>query len=290
MKFRYFYALLCLILTVFTLNRSCHESVRNVYNPIPEIILPEGINHLLDNSNSELEETRQFERIVERFMQQWEITGASIAIMKDGKLLDSKGFGWADKEQGIRTDVRHIFRIASLSKLITATGIMKLCEQGRLSLGDRVFGADGILNDSLFRNIRDKRIEKITVEHLLRHQGGYSIRSGDPLFCSVSVAKQLGIAPPVGFDDMVRYAAETRLRYEPGSSNLYSNLGYVVLTGTAFCRPPDATTCTSAARPTNRNSRTKSAITSLPTPSRPKRSTAAAGWFRAATAAATCRC
>ena len=107
---------------------------------------------------------------------------------------------------------------------------MKLCEQGRLSLGDRVFGADGILNDSLFRNIRDKRIEKITVEHLLRHQGGYSIRSGDPLFCSVSVAKQLGIAPPVGFDDMVRYAAETRLRYEPGSSNLYSNLGYVVLT------------------------------------------------------------
>ena len=71
---------------------------------------------------------------------------------------------------------------------------------------------------------------KITVEHLLRHQGGYSIRSGDPLFCSVSVAKQLGIAPPVGFDDMVRYAAETRLRYEPGSSNLYSNLGYVVLT------------------------------------------------------------
>ena len=230
MKFRYFYALLCLILTVFTLNRSCHESVRNVYNPIPEIILPEGINHLLDNSNSELEETRQFERIVERFMQQWEITGASIAIMKDGKLLYSKGFGWADKEQGIRTDVRHIFRIASLSKLITATGIMKLCEQGRLSLGDRVFGADGILNDSLFRNIRDKRIEKITVEHLLRHQGGYSIRSGDPLFCSVSVAKQLGIAPPVGFDDMVRYAAETRLRYEPGSSNLYSNLGYVVLT------------------------------------------------------------
>ena len=230
MKFRYFYALLCLILNVFTLNRSCHESVRNVYNPIPEIILPEGINHLLDNSNSELEETRQFERIVERFMQQWEITGASIAIMKDGKLLYSKGFGWADKEQGIRTDVRHIFRIASLSKLITATGIMKLCEQGRLSLGDRVFGADGILNDSLFRNIRDKRIEKITVEHLLRHQGGYSIRSGDPLFCSVSVAKQLGIAPPVGFDDMVRYAAETRLRYEPGSSNLYSNLGYVVLT------------------------------------------------------------
>ena len=75
-------------------------------------------------------------------------------------------------------------------------------------------------NEQYFLKNKD---EKITVEHLLRHQGGYSIRSGDPLFCSVSVAKQLGIAPPVGFDDMVRYAAETRLRYEPGSSNLYSS-------------------------------------------------------------------
>ena len=230
MKFRYFYALLCLILTVFTLNRSCHESVRNVYNPIPEIILPEGINHLLDNSNSELEETRQFEKDRRTLH----------ATMGDHRRVDrhyerrqttiQQGIRLGRQRTGHPYHVRHIFRIASLSKLITATGIMKLCEQGRLSLGDRVFGADGILNDSLFRNIRDKRIEKITVEHLLRHQGGYSIRSGDPLFCSVSVAKQLGIAPPVGFDDMVRYAAETRLRYEPGSSNLYSNLGYVVLT------------------------------------------------------------
>ena len=43
-------------------------------------------------------------------------------------------------------------------------------------------------------------------------------------------ARQLGIRPPVSFDDMVRYAARTRLRYEPGSSNVYSTLGYVVLT------------------------------------------------------------
>lgn len=107
---------------------------------------------------------------------------------------------------------------------------MKLQEDGLLSLEDRVFGEQGILCDSAFREIRDRRIEKITVEHLLRHQGGYSIRAGDPLFCSVSVARQLGIRPPVSFDDMVRYAARTRLRYEPGSSNVYSNLGYVVLT------------------------------------------------------------
>ena len=222
---RRLYWILCLTLTVFTLQRSFRTATGTDADDTEETFIPAGINHLLDNTHSELQEAETFERVVQDFMQRWEITGASIAVMKDGRLLYSKGFGWADKEAGVPMDVRHIFRIASLSKLITATGIMKLCENGRLSLDARVFGPEGILDDSLFRNIRDRRIEKITVEHLLRHQSGYSIRAGDPLFHSVSVARQLGIDPPVDFDQMVRYAAETRLRHAPGESDLYSNLG-----------------------------------------------------------------
>ena len=119
------FALLTLILTAATLARSGRDGERAyLYDPLP-VILPEGINHLLDNSQSELEEMKGFDRVVERFMQRWEITGASIAVMKSGRLLYSKGYGWADKERNVRTDVKHIFRIASLSKLITATGIMR---------------------------------------------------------------------------------------------------------------------------------------------------------------------
>ena len=229
MRIKLLYAFLCLLLIIFTLNRNSYDGTRSVYNPIPQITLPEGINHLFDNSVSELEEMAAFDRTVERFLKRWEIMGASIAIMKDGKLLYCKGFGWADKEQNVPTEVKHIFRIASISKLITATGIMKLYESEKLSLDDKVFGETGILCDSMFSNIKDARIKQITVEHLLRHQGGYSIRAGDPLFNEVSVARQLGVQPPVSFDDMVRYAAETRLRYRPGAGNMYSNLGYVVL-------------------------------------------------------------
>lgn len=229
MRIKLLYAFLCLLLIIFTLNRNSYDGTRSVCNPIPQITLPEGINHLFDNSVSELEEMAAFDRTVERFLKRWEIMGASIAIMKDGKLLYCKGFGWADKEQNVPAEVKHIFRIASISKLITATGIMKLYESGKLSLDDKVFGETGILCDSMFSNIKDARIKQITVEHLLRHQGGYSIRAGDPLFNEVSVARQLGVQPPVSFDDMVRYAAETRLRYRPGAGNMYSNLGYVVL-------------------------------------------------------------
>ena len=228
---RRLYFALCLVLTTVTLQRGCRDGAGNTgcAADTAETSAPAGINHLLDNSPSALRETEGFERTVREFMERWEITGASIAVMKDGRLLYTKGFGWADKEAGVPTDVRHIFRIASLSKLITATGIMKLREEGRLSLEARVFGPEGILDDSLFRDIRDRRIEKITVEHLLRHQGGYSIRAGDPLFHSASVARQLGIEAPVDLDQMVRYATRTRLRYAPGESNIYSNLGYVVL-------------------------------------------------------------
>ena len=196
----------------------------------PEALLPQGLHLILNNTDSDLEETRRMESSIERFMAQWEIEGASLAIMKNGHLLYSKGFGKANRETGEPMEVHHILRIASLSKLITATGIMKLCESGRLSLQDHVFGPDGILNDSLFLQIRDKRLLKITVEHLLRHQGGFSNRAGDPLFCMPNVARQLGKSLPLTLDDLVQYASISRLRYEPGSSNIYSNLGYVVLT------------------------------------------------------------
>ena len=221
--------LLTLSLCVITICRIHYLRYLSPEDSPEEIESPQGLHLIISNSDSDLEETRRMETSIERFMAQWEIEGASLAIMKNGHLLYSKGFGKANRETGEPMEVRHIFRIASLSKLITATGIMKLCESGRLSLNDRVFGPDGILNDSIFLNIRDKRVQKITVEHLLRHQGGYSIRAGDPLFCMPSVARQLGKTLPLTLDDMVQYASSTRLRYEPGSSNIYSNLGYVVL-------------------------------------------------------------
>ena len=76
-----------------------------------------------------------------------------------------------EKEQSM--DVMHIFRIASVSKLITAVAVMKLVEENKLGLSDKVFGEDGILNDPEYLDFRDKRINSITFEHLLRLQGGF---------------------------------------------------------------------------------------------------------------------
>lgn len=193
----------------------------------PASLLP--INQVITNKESELPETQQFDRRIERFIQKWQIKGASFSLMKDGKLLYSKGYGYADKEAGVKTDVQHIFRIASVSKLITATGIMKLVEENKLSLNAEVFGLNGILNDSIYLDIKDSRSCRITVEELLRHQGGYSTAYGDPMFCPSDIAEKLHTSLPINLDQMIQFVLSRRLRFEPGTATQYSNIGYGIL-------------------------------------------------------------
>ena len=109
---------------------------------------------------------------VNRFIEQWSIAGASVAIAKDGKMVFAKGYGYADKETEIQAEPYHLFRVASISKLITSVGIMKLAQEGKLSLNQKVFGPNGILNDYPYNNYLDIRVENIEVVHLLNHSGG----------------------------------------------------------------------------------------------------------------------
>lgn len=206
---------------------------QEVYSEISSVdtISPEfiPIHDYIQNHNSDLAETKCLDQTIERFIKQWEIKGASFAIMKDGKLVYSKGYGYADEEQGIKTNVNHIFRVASISKLITAVGIMKLVENHRLRLSDPVFGENGILPDSIYGPVADKRTREITVEHLLRHRGGFTLRFGDPMFLPVDIARKMNIPPPADLNTIIRFVLSKRLHFRPGTSTSYSNVGYGIL-------------------------------------------------------------
>lgn len=211
------------IVTVFTNKRGEIKKEENTEEYI-------SINHLIDNDLSDLEETKKLDNYVEKFLQRWEIKGGSLAIMKDDKLVYAKGYGWADEELGIKTQPGNIFRVASLSKLITATAIMKMAEDSLLSLDDKVFGEGGILDEEQFSNYRDKRVPRITVEHLLRHKGGFATYRGDPLFCTreIMIWEELDTVPDM--DRVIEYTLSQRLGFTPGASTKYSNAGYLILT------------------------------------------------------------
>ena len=96
--------------------------------PRPEPIKPPRVylNDTLTNSLSDIPEVAGLDKKVKSFMREWQIKGASLAIMRNDSLLYAKGYGWADEEEEIPMEPSHILRMASVSKLITATGIMVL--------------------------------------------------------------------------------------------------------------------------------------------------------------------
>jgi CubicO group peptidase (beta-lactamase class C family) len=186
-------------------------------------------NVRLTNNFTEGAEFATAEKTINSFLHKWSIAGASVAIAKDGKLFFARGFGYTDTTAMTETQPFSQFRIASISKLITAIGIMKLHEEGKLSLTDKVFGVDGILNDPYFSEPKDKRVYSITIAHLLSHEAGWSQLYGDQMFMPILVAEKMRLHPPVDTKTIVRFALNKRLQYTPGSGKAYSNLGYSVL-------------------------------------------------------------
>lgn len=182
--------------------------------------------------NNTLAESKLFEsaeKNVEWFMRTWDIKGASVAVARDGKLLYARGFGYASLPDSLPVEPYHRFRVASVSKLVTAVAVMKLQEEGKLSVNDPVFGPGAILDDTLFANPKDRRVFDIKVGHLLAHEGGWSQQYGDQMFMPDVIARALDVPMPVDLKTIIRFALSKNLHFAPGTAQSYSNLGYSIL-------------------------------------------------------------
>ncbi len=188
------------------------------------------LNEVLTNSVSDTSALSGLDTRVENYMRQWGLRGASLAIMRGDSLLYAKGYGWSDQEKEVKMEPFNIMRVASVSKLLTATGIMKLQEDGLLSLKDTVFGPRGILTDTAYTSVmRDPNYKKITVEDLLRHKGGFTSAGGDPMFSTRFIMMQNHLDTPPDHETLLKTQLKRRLRYVPGTSQYYSNFGYLLL-------------------------------------------------------------
>ncbi len=164
---------------------------------------------------------REFiDKTIEQFIQRYQISGLSIAIAKQEDIIFAKGYGFADIDNRVPVNITHKFRIASLSKPITTVAIMKLMEEGKLHLEDKIFGRQGILND-LFP-VKNKLLHQITVRHLLEHTAGkkWTNDSDDPM----SHKDKLSQA------DLIRWVLKEKpIDKKPGTEYAYSNFGYCLL-------------------------------------------------------------
>ena len=189
-----------------------------------------GINAVITNEMSDCEALAKMERDVKVFMQRWQIRGMELAVMRGDSLLYAKGFGVADQATQEPMRPGNIMRVGSVSKLLTAAGVMKLVEDGKLRLSDKVFGPQGILSDTLFTNhIKDKAYYDITVEQLLRHESGLTIRRGDPMFRMRDWMTIYRLTEVPDQEKLTSIAVRQRLGYTPGKGHEYSNFGYLLL-------------------------------------------------------------
>lgn len=184
----------------------------------------------LTNEMSDWQPLTSLDRKIERFMGKWNIKGLSLAVTRNDSLLYAKGYGWADVEEQRRMTPQNILRLASASKLVTAIAIMKLKEQGKLSLDSKVFGPHGILNDSVYSNaIADPRLFDLTVDHLLMHKGGFGMGAGDPMFNTKDIIAAKHLATPPTNEKLTEIVLGRKIAFAPGSGFRYSNFGYMLL-------------------------------------------------------------
>jgi N-acyl-D-amino-acid deacylase len=111
-----------------------------------------------------------FDNAMIRFINKHDIPGGSLAVSFKGRLILAKGYGYSDFSvfKKIPAHPKNRFRFASLSKPLTATAIMSFVEQGKLSLDSKIVP---LLLGNPYQKITGKRIEQITIQHLLEHRG-----------------------------------------------------------------------------------------------------------------------
>ncbi len=173
-----------------------------------------------------------YDQTITDFMRKHAIPGGAVAVMRDGKLIYARGFGYADVENKTPVQPDALFRIASVSKPITSAAILKLVEEGKLKLDDRVAPFIAHLTPAPGATV-DPRWEQITIRHLLNHAGGWDRTKPnggfDPIDRPAIAAAAVNAPAPASAETLVRYMKGMPLDFDPGEKFAYSNFGYIVL-------------------------------------------------------------
>lgn len=159
------------------------------------------------------------------FLKKYDIAGGVLGITNLKELTYIKAFGYANlaTAEAMRPDDR--LRIASISKPITATAIMKLAQEEKVQLDDYAFEIMGDTAD-----IVDKRLLQIRVRHLLNHTAGWDRElAGDPMFQQSRIMQDIGLDKPATASQILQWLKKQPLQTQPGTSYAYSNVGYLIL-------------------------------------------------------------
>lgn len=157
----------------------------------------------------------------EPFRRQYRVPAMSVALSKHGQFVYDRAGGMIDREHATQAHQDSLFRIADLSKVITAVTIFSLIQAGKVNLTDHVFGSAGILSTKYGRAPYKAYVTDVTVDHLLAHTaGGWVADDNDPMLHNHGWDQSKLITETID---------NVPLTSLPGMHWAYSNFGYCVL-------------------------------------------------------------
>jgi CubicO group peptidase (beta-lactamase class C family) len=142
-------------------------------------------------------------------LQKQRIPGLSIVVIKGGQIVLAKGYGLANVEHQVPVKPETIFQSGSVGKQFTATAVMMLVEEGKISLDDKI---------NKYLTGAPDSWKEITVRHLLTHTAG-----------TTDYPRDFDFRRDYTEDELLKRAASIPLAFQPGEKWSYSNLGYVML-------------------------------------------------------------
>ncbi|WPP51365.1 serine hydrolase domain-containing protein [Catalinimonas niigatensis] len=167
-------------------------------------------------SSSFISFAQQFDRVkmdsLFRLIEEHEQGMGSVSLYQNGEEVYHRAFGFADAENNIRATEKTRYRIGSISKTFTATLIMQLVEEGKLSLDTPLY--------SFFPELPNA--DKITIKHLLRHRSGLYNFTNKPDYRN-------WMDQPKTQEELLNIFLENGAEFEPGEKFAYSNTNYVLL-------------------------------------------------------------
>ena len=166
----------------------------------------------VNNSDDQFDKVRDF---ISETMKRNKIVSIAVAVSKDGKIIWEEAFGWANKEKELKATPQTIYALASISKPITATGLMVLVERSLVNL-------DKPVNDYLGAAKLHAYVgnpSEVTVRRVLQHTAGLPMHGN--IFFSTDTSR-----PPDMEESIKRYGIIVN---DPGSEFYYSNFGYGII-------------------------------------------------------------
>lgn len=159
------------------------------------------------------------DQIVQGAMRQYCVPGAALAVTYGGRLVYAKGFGVANLRTGEPATERTLFNLGSCTKSLSAFGVLRLVEAGKLALDQPM--VDAIGRPQLLRGMSaDPRVAQITIRQLLHHSGGWNDDSG----FEIAGREVKRLAPQgVPYAEAVKVLLATPLDYTPGTQANYAN-------------------------------------------------------------------